>query len=73
DEKAVLPPETEYGEKVKLRVLIPRIESGDLQPDDAAVPETFARTVTDLTQNRAMITTDGTALYAEAEGKAVLI
>ena len=69
DENAVLPPEAEYGENVTLRVLV-FAEEG---PEGPAVPESFLRTVTDLTQNRIMITDEGTAFCAEAEGKAVLL
>lgn len=71
DEKSIFPAEAEYGEKVTLLTYIPLQETGDGQAP--AVPESFFRTVTDLTQDRAKLETDGFSYYAEAEGKAVLL
>ena len=67
DEKCIFPCEAEYGETVTLRALIP------LDGEEPAVPESFRRTVTDLTQNRAKLEEEDTVFYAEAGGKAVLI
>ena len=67
DEKCIFPCEAEYGEKVTLWALIPQ------EGEETAAPESFMRTVTDLTQNRARLEEEGTVFYAEADGKAVLI
>ena len=77
DEKAVLPPEAEYGEQVTLTVLIPAEPggeaAGEIPEEGPGIPEAFSRTITDLTQNRAKMRSEGAAFYAEADGKAVLL
>ena len=50
-----------------LRAFIP------IEGAEPCVPESFRRTVTDLTQNRAKLEEEDTVFYAEAEGRAVLI
>ena len=72
DEKSIFPPDAEYGESVTLTVLIPAQEAENAE-NGPAVPESFFRTVTDLTQNRAKIEQEGIVFYAEAEGNAVLV
>ena len=69
DEQAVLQPEAEYAEKVTLGVYISAMDT----PEGPKAPESFFRTITDLTQNKAKIEEDGIVFYAEAEGKAVLL
>ena len=69
DEQTVLPPETEYGEQVALDVLVAALDTSE----GPKAPESFFRTVTDLTHNKAKIEEEGICFYAEAEGKAVLL
>ncbi|MBR6977150.1 MAG: YigZ family protein [Lachnospiraceae bacterium] len=73
DERTILPAEAEYGERVTLHVLIPSGGCDDGCEDSPSESEQFRRTLSDLTQGRAGIEAEGCVLYAEAEGKAVLI